>query len=114
MASGVRSSCRKRIMINMKKKDTSIPARELHKKWMKNTSYRKAYDALEDEFALASALIEARAKAGLSQAQLAKRMGTTQPFIARMESGRQLPSSTSLLKLAKATGLKLRLSFVEA
>jgi len=88
--------------------------KEVSKEWFKSESFRKAYDALEDEYALAGALIEARGKAGLSQRELAKRMHTTQPVIARMESGRQLPSSASLLKFAKATGMKLRISFVEA
>ena len=46
-------------------------ARDLHKKWMKDPDYRKAHEALEPEFGLARALIEARAKAGLTQEQLA-------------------------------------------
>jgi ribosome-binding protein aMBF1 (putative translation factor) len=95
------------------KKDMLIPAKEVHKKWMKSPGYRKAYAALEDEFALASALVEARIKAGLSQKEVARRMHTTQPFIARMEGGRQLPSVASLIKFAHATGLKLKVSFVE-
>lgn len=91
-----------------------IPVRESSKKWFKSKKFRDAYNALEDEFALAGALIEARAKAGLSQKELARRMKTTQPAIARMESGRQLPSSATLLRIAEATGTKLRISFVEA
>jgi len=88
--------------------------REVSKKWFKNKKFREAYDALEPEFALASALIEARAKAKLSQKELAHRMKTTQPVIARMESGRQSPSTATLLKLAKATGTRLQIRFVEA
>jgi ribosome-binding protein aMBF1 (putative translation factor) len=84
------------------------------KKWMKNPKFRAAYDALEDEYALAGALIEARIKSGLSQKELARRMKTTQPAIARMESGRQLPSSATLLRFAEATGTKLRIAFIEA
>ena len=86
--------------------------REIGKKWLQDKSFRKAYDALEDEYALAKALIEARARAGLSQKELAERMGSSQPFVARMESGKQLPSSATLLKLAEATGTKLRISFI--
>ena len=97
----------------MKDKTKFIPASEVRKEWFKSPSFRKAYDALEEEFALARALIEARIKAGMSQQEVAKRMQTTQPFIARMESGKQMPSSATLLKFAKATGLKLRISFVE-
>ena len=48
---------------------------------------RKEYDALEEEFALIAAVAKARARAGLSQAQLAKRMKTTQSAVARLESG---------------------------
>jgi ribosome-binding protein aMBF1 (putative translation factor) len=87
---------------------------DLIRVWMKDKKFKKAYDALEDEYAIAGALIEARAKAGISQKELARRMKTTQPAIARMESGRQLPSSATLLRLAEATGTKLRIHFVDA
>jgi transcriptional regulator with XRE-family HTH domain len=60
---------------------------------------------------LASALIEARAKAGLTQEQLAKRMQTTQAVVARLESGRVQPSTRTLRRLAAATGTRLRISF---
>lgn len=85
--------------------------RDLHKKWMKNPAYRKEYDALEEEFALIAAVAKARARAGLSQAQLAKRMKTTQSTIARLESGRGKPSTRTLARFAKATGHKLKISF---
>ncbi len=94
------------------KKKKLMPFKEVSKKWFKDKAFREAYDALEDEFALAGALIEARAKAGLSQYEVAERMDTTQPFIARMEGGRQLPSYATLLKFAEATGTKLHISFV--
>lgn len=89
-------------------------AGELASEWMKNPKFREAYDALEPEYALAGALIEARMKANLSQGKLAKRMRTTQPMIARMESGRQKPSTATLLKFAKATGTRLQIRFVES
>lgn len=79
----------------------------LHKKWMKDPAYRKEYDALEEEFAL----IAARARAGLSQAELAKRMKTTQSVIARLESGRAKPSTRTLQRFAAATGHRLKISF---
>ncbi len=88
--------------------------REVSKKWVKSKQFRDAYDALEPEYAVASALIEARVKSKLSQKELAHRMKTTQPMIARMESGRQAPSTATLLKLAKATGTRLQIRFVEA
>jgi transcriptional regulator with XRE-family HTH domain len=85
--------------------------RELHKKWMKDPQYRREYNALEEEFALAIAVAKARASAGLSQAELAKRMRTTQSTIARLESGRGQPSTRTLGRLAKATGHKLKITF---
>jgi DNA-binding XRE family transcriptional regulator len=66
---------------------------------------------LEDEFAVAAALIEARAKARLTQSELARRMGTTQSAIARLESGRNAPSGQTLMKFAKAVRRKLRVEF---
>lgn len=87
--------------------------RESSKEWLRDKKFRAAYDALEPEYAMAAALIEARLKSKLSQAQLARRMKTTQPMIARMESGRQSPSTATLLKLAKATGTRLQIRFVE-
>lgn len=86
-------------------------AKALHRKWMKNPAYKAEYQALSEEFALIDALIEARDKAGLTQAQLAVRMKTTQAAIARPESGRVLPSTRTLQKFAKATGTVLKISF---
>ena len=64
---------------------------EMHRKWMEDPQYRKKYEALGEQFALAAAVIEARSRVGLTQQQLAKKMGTTQPAIARLESGRTPP-----------------------
>lgn len=85
--------------------------RDLHKKWMKDPAYRKEYDALEEEFALMLEIAKARNRSGLSQAELAKRMKTTQSTIARLESGRGLPSTRTLGRFAKATGHRLKISF---
>ena len=84
---------------------------DLHKKWLKDPKYRKAYDALREEFALAEAVIETRRRAGLTQQQLARKMGTTQPVIARLESGNTRPSLRTLERLAEATGSQLVISF---
>jgi transcriptional regulator with XRE-family HTH domain len=89
----------------------TIAFKSLHRKWMKNPKYRAEHEALNEEFALIGALIEARQKAGLTQAQLANRMKTTQAAIARMESGRVLPSTRTLQKFAEATGTVLKISF---
>ena len=88
-----------------------IPVSESFAKWRENPEYRAAYDALEEEFALVRALIEARAGAGLTQEQVAQRMGTTQAVIARLEGGRVRPSTRTLERFAKATGTRLKISF---
>lgn len=84
---------------------------DLHAQWLTDKEYRKEYDALEEEFALAQAIIEARVKAGLTQEQLAERMATSQSAIARLESGRTVPSARTLSRFARATGTILRISF---
>jgi len=84
---------------------------DLHKKWLKEPKYQRAYEALEEEFTLASALIDARNRAGLTQQELARRMGTTQPVVPGLESGRVRPSMRTLARLAEATGSRLLISF---
>ncbi|MFM9943039.1 MAG: multiprotein-bridging factor 1 family protein [Hyphomicrobiaceae bacterium] len=88
--------------------------KELHKKWMRDPEYRREYDALEEEFALSSAMIEARSRAGLTQEELAAKMDTSQSAIARMESGRSIPSGSTLKRFARATGTRLRIKFEPA
>ena len=84
---------------------------DMHKTWMKEPKYRKAFDALEEEFILASAVIDARSRAGLTQQEMARRMGTTQPVVARLESGRTRPSMRTLERVAKATGSRVLIRF---
>src|ERR1700722_1440629 len=84
---------------------------DLHKKWMKEPKDRKAFEALEEEFVLASAIIDVRNRAGLTQHELARKMGTAQPVVARLESGRSRPSMRTLERLADATGSRLLISF---
>ena len=84
---------------------------EMHKRWMKEPKYRKAYEALEDGFVMAKAVIAARTRAGLTQIELARKVGTTQAVVARMEGGRVQPSLRTLQRLAAATGSKLTIRF---
>jgi ribosome-binding protein aMBF1 (putative translation factor) len=88
-----------------------IPVEVSFAAWRKDPEHEKAYDALEDEFALAAAMIKSRAHAGLTQQQLAERMHATQAVIARLDSGRVKPSIRTLERLAAATGMRLRISF---
>src|SRR3984893_12521459 len=91
-----------------------IPVEESFAAWRKDPEYEEAYNAVEEEFALAAAMIEARARARLTQQQLTERMHTTQAVIGRLESGRVKPSTRTLERLAAATGLRLRISFEPA
>ena len=75
----------------------------IKRKMLADRAVRDAYEALRDQFSLARELIAARARAGLTQAEVAERMGTTQSVIARLESGAQMPSVKTLLKFAQAT-----------
>ena len=84
---------------------------DLHKKWSEDPEYRKAYDQLGPEFEISRSLIKARTRAKLTQAELAKRMNTTQSVVARLESGRTRPSTRTLHKIAQATRTRLRISF---
>ena len=88
-----------------------IPFAKISDEWRKDPDFMREYDALEEEFALATALIMARSDAGLTQEELAQRMGTTQSVIARLEGGKSRPSTTTLARVAKATGTRLRVSF---
>jgi DNA-binding XRE family transcriptional regulator len=88
-----------------------IAMREIAREWLKDPELRAEYEALEPEFALASALIEARSRAGMTQAQVAEAMGTTQAAIARLEDGLVKPSTRTLERFAKATGTRLHIRF---
>lgn len=92
----------------------TIPVEESITMWRQDPAFVEAYNALEEEFAFAAEVIAARARAGLSQAELAERMKTSQSAIARLESGRSRPSVRTLEKLAAATGAKLRISLIAA
>ncbi len=95
-----------------KVKGSTASLNELRDEWMKNPEFVREWEALEDEFALAETFIAARAKSGLTQEQIAERMGTKQSYVARLESGRTLPSVRTLQKFASATGTKLTVKFV--
>ncbi len=93
----------------MTKKKDDLSFDTFKKKALKNPAVKAEYDALEAEFALVHELITARQKAKLTQEQVAERMGTSQSAVARMESGRTMPSTTSLQKYAKAVGRQLKI-----
>jgi transcriptional regulator with XRE-family HTH domain len=84
---------------------------ELVKKMMKKPGVKREYVALAPEFGLLDELLRARHNAGMTQAQVAAKMGTKTPAIARLEAGggRQghSPSIATLQKYATAVGCQL-------
>ena len=86
----------------------TIPYAELKNRLLADPAVKAEYDALAPQFEIAAELLRARLRAGLSQAELASRMGTSQSAIARLESGQTLPSTKTLLRFAEATGSKIQ------
>jgi transcriptional regulator with XRE-family HTH domain len=85
---------------------------------MSNPAIRAAYEEMETEFSLLRQMLEARRKAGLSQAQVADRMGTKAPAVTRLESslstGKHSPSLATLRRYAHAVGCELRVNLVKS
>ena len=81
----------------------------------KRAAVRKAYDDLGEEFAFLDQVLSARAEAGLTQAEVAARVGTTQSAIARLESGarKHSPSIATLRRYARALGYRLEIKLVK-
>ncbi len=79
----------------------------------KRPGFRKAYDALEAEYALAHEMLSARTRAGLTQEAVADRMGTTKSAVSRLEGAhKHAPSVASLKKYADAVGCTLKIALV--
>ena len=90
---------------------------ELKEKALKRKNVKNAYEALEPEFSLLREFLRARQKVGLSQAEIAERMGTKAPSVTRLESsltsGKHSPSVATLKKYASALGCHLEIKLVE-
>ena len=95
----------------MKTKPKGIPFEKLKADLMKDPAFRREYEKLEPEFAIVRAIVEARAKKNISQEELAKRMGTGQAVISRLESANASPSLSLIKRLADALNLKVELRF---
>jgi transcriptional regulator with XRE-family HTH domain len=85
--------------------------KELKNRALERTDVEVEYESLADEFTFLDEFLKARAAAGVTQAEVAKRIGTTQSTIARLESGRgkHSPSLATLQKYARALGCRLEL-----
>ena len=88
--------------------------KQLQTKALGNADVRAEYEKLGDEFALLDEFLKARAAQGLTQAQVAEKIGTTQSAVARMESGsgKHSPSLATLSRYAEALGCKLEVRLV--
>ena len=86
---------------------------DLKKRLMGNPEFRHEYEKADAEFQLVEALVTARTKANLSQAEVARRVGTTQSAIARLEGGGVTPSLSTLRRYAEATGMRLEINLVQ-
>ena len=88
--------------------------KDLQKRLMKDPEIREEYGRIDDEFRLIEGLVRARTAARLTQAELARRLGTTQSAIARLEGGGVSPSIHTLRRYAEATGTRLTVGLVQA
>lgn len=80
---------------------------KLKRRLLADPDVKAEYEAQAPEFALARELIAARVRAGLTQDEVAERMQTTQSTVARLESGRSMPSMRTLTRYAAATGTRV-------
>ncbi len=95
------------------KKLKTFNSDELFNEEMKNPEFKRAYEALEPEFQIARQVIKSRIAKRLTQTQLAKKMGTKQPVISRLEGMESTPTITLLKKVAESLGKKLVISFTD-
>ena len=90
--------------------------KDLKNKALKKARVRKEYDRLEPEFTLLREMLRARNEAGLSQAQMAERMGTKSPAITRLESslssGKHSPSLATIKKYLEALDCRLEIKII--
>jgi ribosome-binding protein aMBF1 (putative translation factor) len=87
--------------------------KEIKKRWLKDPSVRKEYESLKEEFQIAEEIIRARTRAHMTQAELARKVGTKAPAISRLESpGYGKASIAALKKVAHALNCELQVRLV--
>ncbi|MBF0153019.1 MAG: helix-turn-helix transcriptional regulator [Magnetococcales bacterium] len=103
-------------MDNERYEPVSLNHDEMLTEWMTDPEFKTAYDALDDEFRLFDELLAARKKAGMTQAQVAAKMGNKTPSVVRLEAGggkeRHSPSIATLRRYAEAVGCRLEIKLV--
>lgn len=87
--------------------------RELKNKALQRVETKNEYDRLEAEFELIDALLTMRQQSGLTQDEVARRMGTQKSNISRLEKGSVNPSWKTLQNYAHACGFELTMKFKE-
>lgn len=78
---------------------------------LEDEAFKAEYDALEPEFAIIQALIDARKASGFTQKELSERSGIAQSDISKLENGNANPSIRTLQRLAAAMGRTLKIEF---
>ncbi|MCI8442522.1 MAG: helix-turn-helix domain-containing protein [Provencibacterium sp.] len=86
--------------------------REYLQEQLKDPEFMAEWEALQPEFAVVRAMIEARKKNGLTQKQLAERTGIAQADISKLENGNANPSLRTLQRLAAGMGMKIKVEFI--
>ena len=81
---------------------------------LKDPAFKAEYDALEAEYAIKQAMIDARKASSLTQKELAEKTGIAQGDISKLENGTGNPSLRTLQRLAAGMGMKIRLEFVKS
>ena len=79
---------------------------------LKDPAFKAEWDALQPEFAIMQAMIDARRQSGLTQKQLSERTGIAQGDISKLENGSANPSERTLLRLADGMGMRVKIEFV--
>lgn len=86
---------------------------EMVEEWLKDPVFKSEYNALEQEYALLREMLQARKRAGLTQAEVAESMGTKASAVARLEAAsahqRHSPSLSTLRKYAQAVNCALEI-----
>lgn len=100
----------------MNKKAPSKTHEQMLNEWHGDPEFQAAYDALETEYVLLRELLQARQDVGLTQAEVAERMGTKAPAVTRLETSlsgsRHSPTIATLKKYARAVGCRLEVHLV--
>ena len=82
------------------------------KEQLNDSALRTEYEALEPEFTIIQAMIDARKSAGLTQKQLSEKTGIAQADISKLENGNANPSLRTLRRLASGLGMRLKVEFI--